>query len=794
VKRLVGKEIEVSTNLVAGALSAWQKAGAEAGNVKFWRMFVDQFDSPKAFELVVEALLDRGDRVASMALMLQWISQVDRTPLVDGDVSFHPLALRWLRSAEEHEHDSGESQWPLVAKFFARLEASADHYWQVPAFELAGKRRANHSPIDEESELDDPPENAPDGPDDDTPDELYGAAYENMVYRDSTDDGYDSELMDESGAGGEFELEQESRRLGQRLEFLSTVARLWRQAAIAWMAEDGELSDRQELLSAWCRQASARYNELADLLEAVHRYRLAQPSGSHESMIEFDRQRSVKESLLEQIIITSVEMADAGRLLCAAGYVTASFGDGERGSYESPPIEVLRGVLAGEAAVVRDHWPAFVDWLSRQELLYVPLSRGGRPRRIVKARALSQLLQDLLDWLPRLGLIRETCQLLDLAPTIEAEHPVGSGAVTEFDRLFACGYQAMVRCLVASAPHWVSSSEDSKNSAFVPGSLDAAMSDTLLIEAMQELTEAQLHRWLTHSRTLRLSIVERLASDDEWRSFVAFVERYGADLFTQKFLNLGNLHAILHQRAAVWLSNLELAPEDDELRLVQEMGTHISREEAAKWLTIAMEAIVENYREYRDYNTTTTHSDHGEMLYTLIDFLRLRVAYDRVAWNLRPVVMAHEILVRHDRPAVAEKWQQALAERTAEAADANLAQFEQLCEQYGIRLPSVAERLSQRFTRPLAIDRVRALVAPAMAAAGTEDALPFAALQQEIASLAQEPTGAGLDLPDWLEALEDEVSHARCRRRHRQPTDNTLRRIEQTRLTWAEWQRELGEN
>ncbi len=119
VKRLVGKEIEVSTNLVAGALAAWHKAGAAAGDVKFWRLFVDQFDSPKAFQLVVEALLDRGDQVASMALMLQWVSQVDYTPLEDGDASFHPLALRWLRAVEDHEHASGTDQWPLVAKFFA---------------------------------------------------------------------------------------------------------------------------------------------------------------------------------------------------------------------------------------------------------------------------------------------------------------------------------------------------------------------------------------------------------------------------------------------------------------------------------------------------------------------------------------------------------------------------------------------------------------------------------------------------------------------------------------------------
>jgi hypothetical protein len=319
----------------------------------------------------------------------------------------------------------------------------------------------------------------------------------------------------------------------------------------------------------------------------------------------------------------------------------------------------------------------------------------------------------------------------------------------------------------------------------------------MLVEALQDLTQSQLNRWLTHSRTLRLSVVERLANDAEWDAFVEFVKRYGADLFTQKFLNLGNLRAIIHQRAGVWLSNLEQDSESDEIRLIAELGSPrppISRDEAAKWLSLAVEAIVENYREYRDYNTTTTHSDHGELLYTLVDFLRLRASYDRVAWNLRPVVMAHEILVRQNRPAAAELWQQALAERTAETADANLARFEELCNQYGVRLPSVAERLGERFTRPLAIDRVRALVGPAIAAADTGDQGPITALKDEIASLAQEPTGAGLDLPDWLEALEEEVSTVRCKRRHNHATDDAPRCIAQVRLTWEEWQQQIAED
>src|SRR3989304_333947 len=102
---------------------------------------------------------------------------------------------------------------------------------------------------------------------------------------------------------------------------------------------------------------------------------------------------------------------------------------------------------------------------------------------------------------------------------MEAEHPVGPGAVTEYDRLFTCGYQAIVRCLVASADDW-----DQNRKTSDPSSAKMRPSDTMLVEALQDLTETQLHRWLRHSRTLRLSVVERLTDEAEWNQLVAFVQ------------------------------------------------------------------------------------------------------------------------------------------------------------------------------------------------------------------------------------------------------------------------------
>ena len=180
-------------------------------------------------------------------------------------------------------------------------------------------------------------------------------------------------------------------------------------------------------------------------------------------------------------------------------------------------------------------------------------------------------------------------------------------------------------------------------------------------------------------------------------------------------MNLGNLRGILHEGVDAWIDSVE-EPEAKRklLPLLRRPGRHARPRSRRAGSRVIIEAVVENYGEYIDYNSITTQSDRGDMLYTLLDFLRLRANYDRVAWNLRPVVLIHEVLVRGGKDRAAESWRHAVAERTADVAEELLRDYQKLCKKYGMRLPSIAERLDEQFTKPLMVDQLVALVKPAM--------------------------------------------------------------------------------
>ncbi len=76
-----------------------------------------------------------------------------------------------------------------------------------------------------------------------------------------------------------------------------------------------------------------------------------------------------------------------------------------------------------------------------------------------------------------------------------------------------------------------------------------------------------------------------------------------------------------------------------------------------------------------------------------------------------------------------------------------------------MRMPTVADRLQERFTRPMTVDRMRALVGPAVREFRETGSTSnqFDRLIEECKLMMEQPTGVGLDIPHWLNALEEEV-------------------------------------
>lgn len=819
---------------VAEALNLWHRGGAAAGDVAFWAPHAEMFDSSRAYALVIEALLEKNDFVASLALMVHWLSQADHIPLHAGENSFHDLAERWLLQLLNSDTANASASANTTAKTdpaaLARrmldyFEANAESFWEVPRFELAepkSKRRprsddsnSKNRQADREDAGDDDdqdrldefaddslsrnrPRRSDDSDADDDPrdgdqddDQIFGAAYEEMVYRDTTDDGVDGAIF-ETGRSSQDEFTMEAERIVDRTAFLGCLARLWKTVVTsrAWSDPgpnpEKTLQDRQDTVARWRKQAETNRDRLVELLDAIHRYRIPEPKGDMDSMIEFDQRRATKESLLDQIVSNTVETTDSERILAAAE--SGPIPNKKANSPDADQLEITRQlsfILRNDMDAIRANWSRLTKSLASKPLLYVPLSKGGEPRVIVATRVRQRGIQDLLTFLPRLGLIRETCELLDVARRMETDHPIGAGAVTEFDELFKRGYKAIVESLVISSNGWGKGSgrprEESASSA--------------LVGCLEKLTESLLLCWLNHSRTLRLSVMEKVHDKDVWGHMVEFIQRFGGGLFTQRFLNQGNIRSILHQGADNWLEKLrENREEEFGSELIAALDRGITYSYLANHVTLVLEAVIENYGEYRDYNSTTTQSDRGELIYTLLDFLRLRTRYDRVAWNLKPVVWAHEVLVRAGRDSAARMWRRALTERIQDESDQYLAKLAELQKKYAMKMPTVADRLGERFVRPMAIDRIRALVEPAISEAGQDGPKPiFELLEQEAESLAKHPTGVGLDVPTWLMALEDEVEQVR-NPLHRHAEREELRaRIPQRPLTLDEAQEQLDQ-
>jgi len=107
-------------------------------------------------------------------------------------------------------------------------------------------------------------------------------------------------------------------------------------------------------------------------------------------------------------------------------------------------------------------------------------------------------------------------------------------------------------------------------------------------------------------------------------------------------------------------------------------------------------------------------------------------------------------------------WERAIVKKSFAAADGHLRQYQRLSEKYGMWLPSVHERLQERFVRPLQVDRMCGLVPKAIRQAQRDEPKSaFDELYAQVEIFAKDPMGVGFEMPEWLSALRNEVMTTR---------------------------------
>lgn len=670
--------------------------------------------------------------------------------------------------------------WAASNKFIDFLEANAGAYWEIPHFEVSQnkfpsfeefKQGLKDDAVDNDN-FDDlflnfmgmPKPPAEDDPDDfnhlneedeiydeedenaDDDDNIFSSAYENVIYHDTTDDGVDSDMMDDKSADplGDFELTGEMERISDRLMFWVTVARLWKMSAVFSLNYASQHPDRDETLQSWAKIGREKLYQLLFLTSEVERFKISEPSDSRQSMIEYEQRRTIKDTLLERLMSTIIEMEDVCRILAATQTEPIPANDN---SWETLNQRILQAVLHSDVKQIHELWQPFLNVLSEQTLLYRPISRGGSAQKIAKSKGVQTVIQRLLNTLPKLGLMLYSIDLIKISQKIEQTHPIGSGAITRFDKIFEVACFGMVRYIIENSsnkrPNWSVKS---------------------LIETLEKLAETLLLTWLPHANGIRVSSIEPLMGKDQWHRCQTFIKVYGKDLFSPVHMGYGEIQAILHQTVPAWLNSLMNSddPEVGEKLLEDLRNNKISFDEACHWLNLIYDTIIEYFGQYIDYNSTTTQSDKGEMLYTLMDFLRLLAAYDRIAWKLKPVSTIHSVLVQEGKMEAANFWLHAIAERLNEEADSQWEHYVELQKQYGMIMSAIGDRIEERFVRPLEVEQLCSLIEPAINEKREKKPLvSFKAFSDGVDQFAKTPKGNGFELPAWLEAIEKKAQQIR---------------------------------
>lgn len=813
---------------VAEALGNWREHGEGTGELEFWKKRVSRLNTPQAFCLVLDALLRRSELNSAQGLLVYWVGRSEKVPLEDGPFSFERMATRYLLQASQTVPDQGQGRGPewLVTRFVDLVRANAGLLVEVDNL-VPGGEDFSEEATEEDGET--------------------GKKIEFL----ETAQGWEAAAGGGSAAGlaGEdeppdepFDLEEVAEELEVRLEFQEIFGRLTR-LAVRLMPQSGRVPEKvAERLTDWQGECVKRQAALVDLALRIHGQDLPAPSSAEvDALMNFERRRSLRERLTLEAINATLEQQMAsmalrtldrdGRFWLSMKTLTKGRQELAEPQWALSGIELERAILEGDRALARKLLPGFLESFQSESLLYTPLSQGGTPEALLRTRIALAVLRALVGSLPRIGLLAESLRVLELAREMETRPRARVPAVTEFVHYYQSGLVSVVEAVANACPaegEAIVKPEGFQAEMLMPDQahrylkLDrdlvpsdevdettASPGDRNLVDTLEKVLAGFAKLWVQHSRSGQMSPLENLASDKDYEDLRAFILAYGNDLFHTRFMTLANLRGILHRGTERYLEDLARQTETfDRVKLVRDIEEgKVESRQAARRLELILRTLVENYEEFKDYNTTTTLSDYGQNLHILVDFLALKASYERRAWELRPHLIAHEQLARLGRPGAARLWALRLERATQAEAEAQLGRLAQLEQKHAARLGTIRDRVEERFVKSMALDRICALARPVQeeskAWLASEDcegaslsreryACPALALfQEEVENFSVKPVGVGRDVPEWLRRLDAEIQKVQLESQGLgEDLERTLR-VPRVELKAQDWREEV---
>ena len=305
-------------------------------DLAFWRGHLEGFRTPAAFARVVTAL-DRGDRSAAVGLLVAWLGESPGVPLEDGEHSFHALVRRWAESV--CSTPSTPDCLKTLQRFFEALEANAEDLAGPLACRRRTRRIGRRCLRRRLRRRDLPRQRPPTGT-------------EGVVRR--------------RPRAWIFLLERD--RLGDRLQFLGTVADLWRIAGRC-------LLRGAAAVAGWLATARVNAARLDELLDQLHSLAVPEPSAGFEGAVEYDRRRSLKEHLTEETLSAAVATDRAIRSLQALAGDTET----RKADWESLAVEVERRLATEDVTATRAAVRRLAAQTAERAVALRAARRGGAP-------------------------------------------------------------------------------------------------------------------------------------------------------------------------------------------------------------------------------------------------------------------------------------------------------------------------------------------------------------------------------------------------------------------------------